>query len=99
MDLLETNDRRINLKVIDAVLSDSLEQKRETSQFISTGISWCWNMDTMSHAFLIYWKWLWLSLIFVIVVIVITIIMSTIKILVTNSLMQSTELNALTFAI
>ena len=53
----------------------------------------------MSHAFLIYWKWLWLSLIFVIVVIVITIIMSTIKILVTNSLMQSTELNALTFAI
>ena len=56
MDLLETNNRRINLKVIDAVLSDSLEQKRETSQFISTGISWCWNMDTMSHAFLIYWK-------------------------------------------
>ena len=56
-------------------------------------------METMPHAFLIYWKWIWLSLIFVIVIIVITIIMSTIKILVTNSSMQNTELNALTLAI
>lgn len=56
-------------------------------------------METMPHAFLIYWKWIWLSLIFVIVIIVITIIMSIVKILVTNSSMQSTELKALTFAI
>lgn len=55
-------------------------------------------VETMPHAFLIYWKWIWLSLIFVIVI-VITIIMSIVKILVTNSSMQSIELKALTFAI